>query len=75
VKVLIDLDASELQSSVWNCTGRPELFGATTVAVTSSIPGRDCWTIQQYQGDVAVRHLAASESVWPLQGRVIARVR
>jgi hypothetical protein len=34
VQVLVVLDAPELQSSVWNCTGRPRALGATTVAVT-----------------------------------------
>jgi hypothetical protein len=53
VQVLIDLHAPELQLSAWNRRGRPEHFGATTVAVTNSIPERVFWTIQQYQGDVA----------------------
>jgi hypothetical protein len=75
VQVLIDLDAPKLKLSAWNRRGRQEHFGATTVAVTCSIPGRVYWTIKQYQGDVALRHFAASESVWPLQGIVIARVR
>jgi hypothetical protein len=63
VHVLIDLHAPELQPSGWNCTGRPEHIGATTVAVKYIISERVCWTIQQNQGDVAVRHFAASESV------------
>jgi hypothetical protein len=66
VQVLVVLDAPELQSSVWNCTGRPRALRATTVAVTYSIPGIVCWTIQQNHGDVEVRHFDASESAWPL---------
>jgi hypothetical protein len=62
VQVLIDLDAPKLKLSAWNRRGRQEHFGATTVAVTCSIPGRVYWTIKQYQGDVALRHFAASES-------------
>jgi hypothetical protein len=46
VQVLVDLDAPELRSSAWNSRGRQEHFGATTVAVTYSIPERVFWTIQ-----------------------------
>jgi hypothetical protein len=69
VQVLIDLHAPDLQTSAWNCEGRPTHFGATTVVVTHSIPKECAGRSNRTRGNVAVRHFAASESLYKVSYR------